>query len=108
MKEYAEKERIMSQPKRMLISKFHLKDGTIIILLLLCYLHLGFQCTKVHRFVQYIPKKCFNSFLQSAVNARRHGDENPNSSVVAETKNFLASSSYEYQIMDRNRNTVTK
>ena len=26
---------------------------------------------KIHRFVQYNPKKCFNTFVQSAVNARR-------------------------------------
>ena len=30
MKEHAEKQRIMSQPKRMLISSFHLNNGTII------------------------------------------------------------------------------
>ena len=35
MKEYAEKEGIMSQPRRMLISSFHLKNGTIITPLLL-------------------------------------------------------------------------
>ena len=63
---------------------------------------------KIHRFVQYTPKKCFSSFVQSAVNARRQGDENPNSSVVAETMKSLANSSYGYQIMDRCRHTVTK
>ena len=68
----------------------------------------GLECTKFHRFVQYTPKKCFNSFVQSAVNARRQRDENPNSSVVAETMKFLANSSYGYQIMDRSRHTVTK
>ena len=46
--------------------------------------------------------------MQSAVNARREGDENPNSSVVAETTKLLANSSYGYQIMDRSRRTVTK
>ena len=46
--------------------------------------------------------------MQSAVDARREGDENPNSSVVAETKKLLANSSYGYQIMDRSRHTVTK
>ena len=45
--------------------------------------------------------------MQSAVNACR-GDENPNSSVVAETMKLLANSSYGYQIMDRSRHTVTK
>ena len=108
MKEYAEKEGIMSQPRRMLRSSFHLKNGTIITPLLLYYLNLGLECTKIHRFVQYTPKKCFSSFVQSAVNARRPGDENPNSSVVAETMKFLANSPYGYQIMDRSRHTVTK
>ena len=96
-----QKEGIMSQPKGMLRSRFHLKNGTIITLLLLFYLHLGLECTKIHQFVQYTPKKCFSSFVQSAVNARRQGDENPNSSVVAEAIKLLANSSYGYQIMDR-------
>ena len=50
--------------------------------------------------------KCFK-FVQSAVNARREGDEIPNS-TVAETMKLLANSSYGYQIMDRSSHTVTK
>ena len=46
--------------------------------------------------------------MQSAVIAPRQGDEKPNSSVVAETKKFLANISYGYQIMDRSGHTVTK
>ena len=94
MKEYAETEGIMSQPRRMFIPSFHLKNGTIITPLLLYYLHLGLECTKIHQFVQYTHKKCFNRFVQFAVNARRQGDENPNSSVVAPTMKFFANSSY--------------
>ena len=58
--------------------------------------------------MDYFPVKCFNKFVQSAVDARREGDENPNSSVVVETMKLLANSSYDYQIMDRSRHTVTK
>ena len=108
MKEYAEKEGITAQPRRMLISSFILTNGAIITPLLLLYLKLGLVCKKIHRFVQYTPRKCFDNFLQSAVDARRQGDENPNSSVVAETMKLLANSSYGYQIMDRSRHTVTK
>ena len=46
--------------------------------------------------------------MQSAGDARREGDENPNSSVVAETMKLLANSSYGCQIMHRSRHTVTK
>ena len=46
--------------------------------------------------------------MQSVVDARKQGDENPNSSVVAGTRKLLANISYGYQIMERNRHTVTK
>ena len=46
--------------------------------------------------------------MQSAANSRREGDENPNSSVVAETMKMLVNSSYGYQTMYRTRHTVTK
>ena len=50
----------------------------------------------------------FKKFLQSALNARREGDENPNSNVVTETMKLLANSSYGYQNMDRSPHTVIK
>ena len=109
MKTYAEEEGIMSRPPKMLISSFFiLQNGTPVTPLLLFYLQLGLVCTKIHRFVEYTPKKCFNSFVQSAVDARRQGDESPNSSVVAQTMKLLANSFYGYQIMDRKQHTVTK
>ena len=108
MKQYAEKENNMAQPRRMLISSFFLTIGTIITPLLLFYLKLGLVCKKIHRFVQRTPRKCFDNFVQSAVDARRQGDEIVNSSVVAGTLKLLANSSYGYQIMDRSRHTVTK
>ena len=108
MKSYAEEEGTMSQPRKMLISSFTLQNGTLIAPLLLFYVQLGLVVTKIHRFVEYTPKKCFNSFVQSAVDARRKDDENPNSIVVAETMKLLANSSYGYQIRDRSRHTVTK
>ena len=108
MKTYAKEKRILSQRRKMLISSITIQNGTLITPLFLFCLKLGLVSTKRHRFVQYTPKKCFNSFVQSAVDARRQSSENPNSSVVAETVKLLANSSYGYQIMDRSQYTVTK
>ena len=108
MKEYAEKEGLFTQPRRMLILSSFLENGTIITTLLLFHLDLGLVCMKIYRFVEYIPTKSFNSFFQSAVNIRREEDENPISSVVVETMKLLANSFYGCQIMDRSRHTVTK
>ena len=92
----------------MLKSSFTLQSGTPITPLLLYYLQLGLVCTKIHRFVEWTPQKCFISFVQAAVDARTQGDKNPNSSVVAETMKLLANSSYGCKIMDRSKHTVTK
>ena len=89
MKDYAEKEGLLCQPRKMLISSYFLENGTLNTPLLLFYLELALVCKKIYCFVEYIPVKCFNNFVQSAVNARRERDENPNSSVVAETMKFL-------------------
>ena len=108
MKDYAEKGGLLSQPRKMLISSYLLENGALITRPLLIYLDLGLASKKIYPFVEYTPVQCFNKFVQSAVNARREGHENPNSSVVAETMKLLANSSYGYQIMDRSRHTVTK
>ena len=98
----------MFQPRKMLISSFTLQNGTLIAPLLLFYLQPELVVKKIHRFNEYNPKKCFNRFVQAAVDAKRKGDKNPNSGVVAETMTLLANSYYGYQIMDRSRHTVTK
>ena len=108
MKNYAEEERLLSQPQKMSISSFTLQNGTLINPLLLFYLQLGLVCTKTHRFVEYTPNKCLSRFVHAAVDARRESDENPNSSVVAETMKLLANNSCGCQIMDRRRHTVRK
>ena len=94
----------------MLISSFFLENGTLTLItpLLLFYLELGLVWKRIYRFIGYTPVKCFNKFEQSAVDARRERDENPNFSVVAETMKLLANSSYGYQFKDRSRHTVTK
>ena len=50
----------------------------------------------------------FNSFVQSIVDARRAGDENSLSGVVAEPIKLLGNISYGYQIIDRSKHTMTK
>ena len=92
----------------MLVSSFTLQNPPLITALLWFYLQLGPVYTKVQRFVEYNPRKCFNSFVQSAVHAGKQSDENPNSSVVAETTRLLAKSSYSYQIIIRSQHTVTE
>ena len=84
---------MLKHPQRMLISSLKLEKGTVIISLFNFYMELGLQCTKYYRSVQYSHRKCFDNFFQSVVDARREGDENPLSGVVAETMKLLGNSS---------------
>ena len=52
MKNYAEEERLLSQPRKMLISGLTLQNGTLITPLPLLHLQLGLGCTKKHRYVE--------------------------------------------------------
>ena len=113
MKEYAEKERILTQPKRMLISSYFLESGTIITPLLRFYLNLGLVCKNFYR-LGNIFRWCASTTLfnlRSMLEQRereRERDQNPNSTVVAETMKLLANISYGYQIMNRSHHSVSK
>ena len=108
MKTYAEENDLLKLPQRMLISSLKFTNGTLMTPLFNFYLDLGLQCTKVHRLVQYTAHNVFNSFVQSVVDARRAGDENRLSGIVAATMKLLGNSSYGYQIMDRSKHTIIK
>ena len=57
IKDYAEKEGLLCQPRKMLISSNFFENGTLITPLLLFYLDLGLVCKKNYRFVEHIPVK---------------------------------------------------
>ena len=77
MKNYAFENEVFKYPQRMLTSSFKLEIRTVITPLFNFYLELGLQCTKIYRFVQYTPRKFLNNFVQSVVDERKEGDENP-------------------------------
>ena len=52
MKNNSEEERLMPQPRKMLIYSFTLQNGTLNTPLLIFYLQVGLVCTKIHRFVE--------------------------------------------------------
>ena len=54
MKDYAEKEALLCQPRKMLISSYFLENGTLITPLLVLF-RLGTSMQKIYRFVEYIP-----------------------------------------------------
>ena len=54
MKDYAEKEGLLCQPRKKLISSYSVENGTLVTPLLLFYLDLRLVCKKNYRFVEYM------------------------------------------------------
>ena len=104
MKEFAECKKLLSKPPKMLKSGLKLEWGPIISKLFLLYLERGKVLLNVFRLLllQYTPRKCFQTFVQSVVDARRKGDQ---STVVEEIMTSIRNSSYHYQILARSRHT---
>ena len=69
MKSYADEQGLLRQSSRMMISNFHLENGSLITPLFNFYRTLELECTRVHRFVEYTPEKCFKGFVKSVVEA---------------------------------------
>ena len=108
MNGYAEKEGLLCQPRRMLISSYFLENGTLITPLLLFYLDLGLVCKKIIASWKIFQLNVSINLCNLVSMPRREGNKNSNSCVVGETMKFLAIRSYGYQIVDRSRRTVTK
>jgi hypothetical protein len=108
MQSYALENGYMKQPRRMLISSHKLEKGLLITPLLQYYIKLGLKLQKIYQVVEYEGGYPFKEFVNNMVEARRKGDENPQSGVVAETMKLISNSSYGYQIMDRCRHSETR
>ena len=65
MKQYAEKDNLLVQPRTMLISSYILTNGTIITPLFFFHLQFDLVHKKIHRFVQYTPRNSLGNFVQS-------------------------------------------
>ena len=64
---------------------------------------MDFNVQKVIGLLSTHIRNVSTTLINSVVDARREGDENPHSGVVAETMKLLGNSSYGYQNMDRTK-----
>ena len=108
MQEYADSLGSMSRQRRMVISSFEVKNGTVITPVRLSNLELELICRKIYRIVQYTHVKAFNGFVQSTIDAQRQTKEDTDSSVNAKTMKIHAKISYGHQFIDRRCDSVTK
>ena len=62
--------------------------------LLRWYMNHGLHVTDVYEVTEYVPKRCFESFADDVSDARRQGNSDPSTAIIAETMKLFGNSGY--------------
>ena len=92
METYCINNKLMRQPRRTLISSFFGENVLLTTPLLKWYLQQGLVVTDIQQIVEYKPNACFKRFGENVTFARREGDKNTDSSILADTWKLLGNS----------------
>ena len=98
MKNYCQENNLMKEPRRCLIGSYFGKEILLATPLLQWYLNEGLEVTDIQQILEYKPKACFESFGEDVTTARRQGDLNTDSSILADTYKLLGNSgNYQFE-----------
>ena len=92
MREYCLENNLLGQKRRALISSYFGEDILLASPLLQWYLEQGLEVTDIKQIIEYKPKCCFESFGDDVTTARRAGDLNTDSSILADSYKLLGNS----------------
>jgi hypothetical protein len=94
MQEFAREMNVKSTPQKTTIASYFGDDQLISTPLLVWYLQHGLEVTHISELIQFRRSKCFDAFKNKVANARREGDRNPDSALVANLFKTLGNTSY--------------
>ena len=103
MKQHVTDHNLSTHSKRLLVGGMAAKKLLLATPLLKWYVEHGLVITKVYQVIEYEPKTCFKQFAQDVSDARRTGDINPDTSIIADTMKLIGNSSYGSTIMDKTK-----
>ncbi len=64
-------------------------------------IEVSIEVSKIYKVIENIPNKCFEEFTKKVSNARRQGDLDPSTSIIADTMKLLGDSGYKSLIMNK-------
>jgi hypothetical protein len=75
--------------RRLLVGGMSAKKILIATPLLRWYMEHGLEVTKIHQVVEYTPLACFKTFQERVTEARRRGDADPSTAIIADTMKLI-------------------
>jgi hypothetical protein len=104
MQNFVEQNRLSKKPRRGLIGSMFGNKILLTTPLLRWYIKHGLKVTKVYEVIEYTPKNCFTGFADEVSNARREGDRDPSTAVIAETMKLHGNSGYGGTLTNKENN----
>ncbi|KAK3085829.1 hypothetical protein FSP39_009262 [Pinctada imbricata] len=108
MQEYVKSHGLSEKPRRLLIGGMKARKLLLASPLLRWYLQHGLRVTHIYQVAEYIPMRCFQTFVTQVSEARREGDKDVGKKVIGETNKTIGNSAYGGLIMDKTKHTNVK
>ena len=94
--------------RRLLVGAMKREKMLIATPLLRWYLNHGMVVTKVYQVVEFRSRRCFSEFVREVSDARRMGDNDPNTAIIADTMKVIGNLGYGSLIMDKTQHRQIK
>lgn len=108
MKLYARQHQMSEKSRRLLVSGLRAERILLSSDLLSWYLKKGLVVDKIHQAIEYLPRRCFRTFVNEVSDARRTGDLDPSMKIIADTMKLIGNSAYGSVIMDKEKHMNVK
>ncbi len=94
MREHVREEGLSEKPRQLLVGGMKAEKIFLASPLLRWYLTHGLVVTRIYKALEYVPKACFKPFTDQVSQARRNGDADADTAIIAETMKLLGNSAY--------------
>ena len=99
---------LSDKPRRLLVGGMKARQILLATPLLQWYLKHGLVVTKIYQIIEFQKQRCFRNFVQDVSDARRQGDVDPDTAIIADTNEVIGNSSYGSLIMDKSKHSQVK
>ena len=99
---------LSDRPLRLLVGGMKARQILQTTPLLQWYLKHGLVVTKLYQVVEFQQQRCFREFVKEVSDARRHGDDDPDTGIIADTMKVIGNPVYGSLIVDKTKHSDVK
>ena len=103
MKNVAEEHHLLKKEQKYLISSYFGEKFLINSEMAKFYLEMSLKITKIYKFAEFFPQKCFAPLAQEIVNSRRLTDIDKSKTVIALTNKLTENSLYSTSLLNKEK-----